>query len=190
MKVVFADAYYYLALASKRDAGHERAIAISRDYRGDVLTTPWVLTEVADALAAPDQRHVFVAMLADLKSDAHTTLVAPTSRLFHAACELYSQRPDKGWSLTDCISFVVMEQHGITHALTADHHFEQAGFVALLRRGSPSVQGHPKSLYISSSPSVWYYDSHPQWQKSTIFSRPVPPPCWHTAGIAATLYEV
>ncbi len=47
MRAVFADTYYYLALASRRDAGHERAIAISREYRGDVLTTPWVLTEVA-----------------------------------------------------------------------------------------------------------------------------------------------
>jgi len=47
--------------------------------------------------------------------------------------ELYAERPDKGWSLTDCISFVVMRQQGITQALTGDHHFEQAGFTALLK---------------------------------------------------------
>lgn len=47
--------------------------------------------------------------------------------------ELYSQRPDKNWSLTDCISFQVMKSFGITEALTGDHHFEQAGFVALLK---------------------------------------------------------
>jgi len=45
---------------------------------------------------------------------------------------LYQNRPDKNWSLTDCISFVVMQEHGITEALTADRHFEQAGFVPLL----------------------------------------------------------
>jgi predicted nucleic acid-binding protein len=52
--------------------------------------------------------------------------------LFDAGLELYSRRPDKEWSLTDCISFVVMEEHGLTEALTTDHHFEQAGFTALL----------------------------------------------------------
>lgn len=133
MKVVFADTYYYLALVSPHDAGHERAAAFSRTYHGRVLTTPWVLTEVADALASPDQRQVFVAMLADLKSDANTTIVVPTSQLFDGGCHLYSRRPDKGWSLTDCISFVVMEQYRIMEALTGDHHFEQAGFRVLLR---------------------------------------------------------
>jgi uncharacterized protein len=133
MKVVFADTYYYLALASRHDAGHQRAAAFSRAYHGRVLTTPWVLTEVADALASPDQRGLFVAMLADLKADPHTIVVAPTSELFEAGCDRYSQRADKSWSLTDCISFVVMEQHGIVEALTADHHFEQAGFKGLLR---------------------------------------------------------
>jgi predicted nucleic acid-binding protein len=47
--------------------------------------------------------------------------------------DLYASRFDKAWSLTDCISFVVMEQQGIREALTGDHHFEQAGFVALLK---------------------------------------------------------
>jgi hypothetical protein len=46
---------------------------------------------------------------------------------------LYAARPDKEWSLTDCVSFLVMQDHGVTEALTADHHFEQAGFVALLK---------------------------------------------------------
>ena len=50
-----------------------------------------------------------------------------------AATHLFAERPDKDWSLTDCISFVVMQEQGICEALTADHHFEQAGFVALLK---------------------------------------------------------
>jgi predicted nucleic acid-binding protein len=47
--------------------------------------------------------------------------------------QLYDSRPDKQWSLTDCISFVVMQDRGIVEALTGDHHFEQAGFTALLK---------------------------------------------------------
>jgi predicted nucleic acid-binding protein len=44
------------------------------------------------------------------------------------------RRPDKWWSLTDCISFIVMQQEGLTEALTTDHHFEQAGFKILLKK--------------------------------------------------------
>ncbi len=47
--------------------------------------------------------------------------------------DLYARRPDKAWSLTDCISFVVMADRKLTEALTGDHHFEQAGFLALLK---------------------------------------------------------
>ena len=53
--------------------------------------------------------------------------------LFQEGVQLYNARPDKDWSLTDCISFVVMQEHGLTDALTGDHHFEQAGFTALLK---------------------------------------------------------
>jgi uncharacterized protein len=133
MKMVFADTYYYLALISPNDAGHERAAMFSRGYHGRVLTTPWVLTEVADALASSVQRILFVRLLTDLQRDVHTTIVDPVRELFEAGCDLYSQRADKNWSLTDCISFVAMQQHGVREALTADRHFEQAGFKALLR---------------------------------------------------------
>jgi predicted nucleic acid-binding protein len=130
---IFADTYYYLALVSERDAGHERAVAASRACNDRVLTTAWVLTEVADALASPDQRPAFVRLLQELRRDPNTTIIDPTVELFDAGCLLYAERPDKAWSLTDCISFVVMRQYGLAEALTGDHHFEQAGFRALLR---------------------------------------------------------
>lgn len=133
MKVVFADTYYYLALTSRSDAGHSRAVAFSHAYHGRVLTTPWVLTEVGDALASTDLRRLFIALLHDVKRDVHVTVVDPANELFEEGCKLYSERADKSWTLTDCISFVVMERHRVVDALTADHHFEQAGFKALLR---------------------------------------------------------
>ena len=62
------------------------------------------------------------------------TLVIPASTaLMDRGIALFAARADKEWGLTDCISFVVMQEHNMTEALTADHHFEQAGFSALLR---------------------------------------------------------
>jgi len=71
-------------------------------------------------------------MRADLDADSDVTVVPCDQGLLEAAIGLFSKRPDKQWSLTDCLSFVVMEREGITEALTGDHHFEQAGFVAVL----------------------------------------------------------
>jgi predicted nucleic acid-binding protein len=60
-------------------------------------------------------------------------LIEASSATFSDGLKLYDQRPDKQWTLTDCTSFEIMRNHGVTEALTADHHFEQAGFVALMK---------------------------------------------------------
>jgi predicted nucleic acid-binding protein len=99
-----------------------------------MLTTGWVLTELADALAStPQGRAEFLSTLRDLQADPDVQLIPCTGALMEEGVLLYSQRPDKKWSLTDCISFVVMQREGITEALTGDHHFDQAGFLALLK---------------------------------------------------------
>ncbi len=65
--------------------------------------------------------------------DLAVEVVPPTHEQFQRALDRYEMRPDKDWSLTDCLSFLLMEERGIADALTADHHFEQAGFRALMR---------------------------------------------------------
>jgi predicted nucleic acid-binding protein len=90
------------------------------------------MTEVGDALAAPGQRDLFLGLLAELQSDPNITIIPATHDLFERGVDLYARRPDKEWTLTDCISFVVMQEHGVTESLTGDHHFQQAGFRALL----------------------------------------------------------
>lgn len=132
MTVLFADTFYYLALLGRQDAAHRRAVDLSRTVLCDTITTAWVLTEVADALAAPVRRGAFLALLERLRADPTSTILAPTQELFDKGVDLYARRSDKDWSLTDCISFVVMEERGITEALTGDRHFEQAGFRILL----------------------------------------------------------
>ena len=74
----------------------------------------------------------FTRLLALLRQQADVEILPASSSLFRRGCELHAKRLDKEWSLTDCISFVVMEERGLTGALTSDHHFEQAGFSVLL----------------------------------------------------------
>jgi predicted nucleic acid-binding protein len=78
-------------------------------------------------------RESFPRLLAALRADPACITLPATQDVFDAGVELYARRPDKAWSLTDCISFVVMQEHDIREALTGDRHFEQAGFIALLK---------------------------------------------------------
>ena len=133
MILTFADTYYYLALLNPRDANHGKALATSGQRQGKLVTTRWVLAEVGDAMAAPQHRPRFVNLMSTIESDADTNIVGATDSLFREGVALFGQRLDKDWPLTDCISFVVMQHHGIQEALTGDHHFEQAGLTALLR---------------------------------------------------------
>jgi predicted nucleic acid-binding protein len=134
MIAVFADTYYFLALLSPSDKGHSQATAYTKAFTGRMVTTGWVLTELADALAAtPRGRAEFLATRADLLADPDARIVPCDDALMEEGIRLFSQRLDKQWSLTDCISFVVMQREGLREALTGDHHFEQAGFMALLK---------------------------------------------------------
>ena len=128
----FADTFYFLALLNRRDSAHLSAVNHSRGPEG-ILTTEWVLTELADALASRTKRQEFKIVYEFLRSDPHVEIVPSDPGLFRQGIEFYLARNDKDWSLTDCISFVIMKQHGIGEALTGDHHFEQAGFRALLK---------------------------------------------------------
>ncbi len=89
--------------------------------------------EVGDGLAAPRRRPRFAQLLAMLMARSDVEVVHACDELFQRAAKLYADRPDKAWSLTDCTSFVVMQDRNLRQALTADRHFEQAGFVALMK---------------------------------------------------------
>jgi predicted nucleic acid-binding protein len=133
VRTVFADTFFYLALLSRDDRQRERVKAVADTLRARTVTTDWILVEVANALADPSSRALFTALAANLRSNLLVEVVQTNPSLQRRGEELYAARSDKGWSLTDCISFVVMTEHCLNEALTADHHFEQAGFVALLK---------------------------------------------------------
>jgi uncharacterized protein len=129
---VFADTFFYLALFNARDTHHRRVLEFVKSYMGGVVTTQWVLTEVADAFASIPQRRELRAKFRLLADDLGTHIVDATPELFERGLTLYHARPDKEWSLTDCTSFVVMADEELADAFIGDRHFEQAGFKALL----------------------------------------------------------
>jgi uncharacterized protein len=98
-----------------------------------MLTTDWAVIEVADALSAPAQRGAFLMLWEEIREHPAIEIIPADRSPLLQGLDLYARRPDKAWSLTDCISFVVMTDRGLTEALTGDRHFEQAGFRALLR---------------------------------------------------------
>jgi len=136
MKRVFADTAYWIALLNPRDQLHSRAIEVStRLDHVRIVTSDWVLTELLNGLAEsrPELRSAAAATVAALRSNAEVTVVPQSRRAFNAAFDLYRERSDKAWSLTDCSSFLTIRELEIDAALTSDRHFEQAGCTALLK---------------------------------------------------------
>jgi uncharacterized protein len=129
----FVDASYYIAAVNPRDSLHAAAYDLASRLEPDFITTEYVLLEVANWLADAGDRAVFLRLYAQLREDLNTTILQSDPELFSRGLALYAARPDKDWSLTDCVSFVVMEEWHIREALTADQHFRQAGFTIMLK---------------------------------------------------------
>jgi uncharacterized protein len=130
---IFADSGFWLAWLNSDDVFHAKARRLNRDMRRPLVTTDAVLTEVANSMARPPRRAMAVEFLHRIRTNPLIEVVPVERELFARAVSFYAARPDKDWGLTDCISFVVMQERGITDALAADIHFVQAGFRALLR---------------------------------------------------------
>jgi predicted nucleic acid-binding protein len=132
VNAVFADTFFYLALLDDTEPDHERALAESKISRL-IVTTEFVLLELGNACARAEDHADFLALVAGMRASPRVRIIPLASELFNRGLARMRERSDKNWSLTDCISFVVMEAEGIREALTGDQHFEQAGFKALLK---------------------------------------------------------
>lgn len=133
MTATFADSFYWIALLNPSDQHHAAAVEATKILSGPLVTTAWVLVEVADALSEPALRPRIHQFLQRTGSDPNIRVIVADAGWYGRGVDLYGRRADKSWSLTDCISFKVMNEFGLTDALTGDRHFEQAGFRALLR---------------------------------------------------------
>lgn len=136
MTEVFLDTSFAIALSSVTDQNHLRAVELANQIETDrtrLVTTQAILLEIGNALSKQKFRAAAIELLDALATDPNVEVVPLTNSLYQVAFNLFKQREDKEWGLVDCISFVVMQERGITDALTADAHFQQAGFRALLK---------------------------------------------------------
>ena len=131
----FIDSSYILALLNTRDQWHPKALELQRRIEisdQTLITTEFVFAEIADGLSTVRFREVGAAAIRSLITNEKVVIIPATSELFEKALSLYESRPDKTWGFTDCTSFVVMTENGITDALTTDDDFRQAGFNPLM----------------------------------------------------------
>lgn len=131
---MFFDTSFVVALENRDDSHHERAKALDRELASEdaKLLLHWgVVLEIGDGFARLGRRSKGVQLIERVCTEHGYLLFPITDTILKNAVELYCQRSDKKWGMTDCVSFVVMRQEGVVEALTADEHYRQAGFVAL-----------------------------------------------------------
>lgn len=126
----------FFLISSVTDQNHARAVEIANQIESNstrLVTTQAILLEIGNALSKQRYRAAAIQLLESLETDPSVEVVLLTDSLYRLAFNLFKQRGDKEWGLVDCISFIVMQDRGIIDALTADTHFQQAGFRALLK---------------------------------------------------------
>jgi predicted nucleic acid-binding protein len=139
MAEVFADTSGWASFLVRTERHHALANRLMQQWQANntrVVTSTYVLTELVALLTSPLRvpRPTQIQFFDDLKTASWVDVVVIDAACDTLAWTLLKARPDKEWSLVDCASFVLMQQRGIADALTTDHHFEQAGFVRLLKQ--------------------------------------------------------
>lgn len=125
---VFVDTWALIAWVGAKETQHERVRHYFTTEKRDFYTTEWVLVEFANGLSDRNSKSVAIRLVNTITSTRLIETIECNSEFYDAAWDLFCRRPDKDWSLVDCGSFLVMESLDIVEALTADHHFRQAGF--------------------------------------------------------------
>jgi len=135
LRTVFADTFYWIALSDPADAGYRYALALEQELVGEtIFTTEEVLAEFLTFFAThPWSRARASQTVQGLFRKRKIRVIPQSHTSFLSGLDLYNQRPDKAYSITDCISMETMRREGLIEVLTNDKHFEQEGFYALFR---------------------------------------------------------
>lgn len=135
MPKYFADTWFWIGLINQRDQAHHNAATVSDAITDDdqLFTSQMVFVELLGHFASFGEhfRDAAKELISELSDRPSVTIAQQTPEQFATAFQKYNQHRDKMWSLTDCSSMLLMEQHQITTAITNDHHFEQAGYTIL-----------------------------------------------------------
>ncbi|MBC8230171.1 type II toxin-antitoxin system VapC family toxin [bacterium] len=136
MNLIFADTQGWVALSSKRDRFHQQAVMVNKQLisqHNRFLTTNFVLDETYTLLLRRIGHSEAVKFGEMIRRTPSVEVIHITEAIEARAWELFKQYSDKEFSFTDCTSFVVMQQLGLTETYTNDHHFEQMRFTILLK---------------------------------------------------------
>jgi predicted nucleic acid-binding protein len=136
MNSAFLDTSGLIALTDTDDYWHSQAIEVWRDLvlrKRRLVTTSLILIELADGLAKVNFRSIAFQLRDALKASQNVEIVQVDERLEEGGWQLFRERTDKDWGMTDCVSFTLMTARGLTDVFGLDHHFEQAGFNLLIR---------------------------------------------------------
>jgi uncharacterized protein len=133
MTAVFADTAFFVSYLAPRDRFHALALQLMSTLRGRIVTTDWILIELANFMASSRIRPRVANFVRHLQADPRFDIVPASAAAIEDGLSFYERHADKEWSLTDCISFQTMRREQMDQALTSDHHFEQAGFEILLK---------------------------------------------------------
>jgi uncharacterized protein len=134
MKAIFADTFYWIALLNSEDTWHSRVVELSQE----ISDSPLVITDgiIDEIFAYYSKRGDFMRakvseLYKSITKDPNIQFISYTAEIRQKGIELYEQRPDKGYSLTDCISMIIMKKMDILEVLSNDKHFTQEGFIIL-----------------------------------------------------------
>ncbi|MHB0979141.1 MAG: type II toxin-antitoxin system VapC family toxin [Thermoleophilia bacterium] len=131
MNLVFVDTSAWYEFADRRTSGHEAISDLISGYRGRMITSTFILAELTALIVARFDHRLAAAVGESIRSSPDVELVHPAAAEEKEAWNLFLARPDKGYSLTDCLSSTIMRRNGITTALSTDQHFQQEGFHTL-----------------------------------------------------------
>jgi len=132
---IFVDTAFFIALLNQSDNYHQKAIYLYQQLKIQkisLITSEYILLEFADGLSRLRYRHLAINFLKAIEKDKDFVIIRTSMKIMQQASQLYQERTDKEWGLTDCTSFVIMKNLDLYESLTTDQHFRQAGFRALM----------------------------------------------------------